>query len=260
MKLAEAQELLKNTQIDLNDALMKRTDKHGKVRALDNPNDLKIAVLLSEIERLDKDVNYYQKCIRDVKALIESLEPPSVEPKVKSESQSSAQYNVHSKSASIMPNNLPQFGEKHITDIRVLIEDFELILDGYSLTLDHHWKRLLPFCFLDIVYKKWVRTSLIPSNESWSEAKHALIAHFDNPLERVYARQKLYTASQHKGEDIRHFGDRFCQLMREANEEDGESIAAFFLSRLGSSLQEKIATACAARPEEFPQFIPYTVI
>ena len=113
------------------------------------------------------------------------------------------------------------------------------MLKAHSLSLDSHWKRLLPSC-LNKDTQSWFEDKLAESSLNWKAGESELLDYYDTPLRKFLNMGRVWSMKQGASESVRSFGAKFQKLRRQACLEDGVQLVLFS----GWNLRPEVRKAC----------------
>ncbi|OAD78113.1 hypothetical protein PHYBLDRAFT_141978 [Phycomyces blakesleeanus NRRL 1555(-)] len=154
---------------------------------------------------------------------------------------------LEDKKSMVVPSNLPflqlctETRVKHNRDVFDSVYDFcqefTMVLESYSLSLDLCWKRLLPIC-LNKEERSWFEDKLKGKAYKWKKTEGILLDHYDTPFRRFLNMGRVWKMMQKKGESVRAFGAKFQTARRQASLENGIQIVLCFWWNLHPEVRE----------------------
>lgn len=134
------------------------------------------------------------------------------------ESSGTKANNVNSQDA-LVPRHLPAFqfygGVRHAKNkarydsAQSFLEEFRTVLEGHSLNIEQHWRRLMPLT-VDSNSRAWLRELIGKEGvNDWNTFCQEIIKQYSPPYTMFYRRYHLRTMRQKSTESLRQYSTKF---------------------------------------------------
>ncbi|KAG2191768.1 hypothetical protein INT47_010343, partial [Mucor saturninus] len=124
-------------------------------------------------------------------------------------------------------------------------QEFTTVLKAHSLSLDAHWKRLLPSC-LNKDTQSWFEDKLAEASLNWKAGESELLDYYDTPMRKFLNMGRVWSMKQGANESVRTFGAKFQKLRRQACLEDGVQLVLCFWWNLRPEVRKACMVPLAA--------------
>ncbi|OBZ80950.1 hypothetical protein A0J61_11001, partial [Choanephora cucurbitarum] len=186
----------------------------GDYLALSNKNpdseDAKLAFI--EQERL-------KKIMKDAENILESIKTMNSPPSSGQDDKKSTMVPVGLPFLQLTSDRVIKSNKESFDSAYDFCQEFEMVLEADSLSLDDSWERLLPMC-LNKEERSWFEDKLKNRNYNWKTAEGILLDHIDTPFRKFLNMGRVWCMKQGKGESARTFGAKFQKARRQACLED----------------------------------------
>lgn len=119
----------------------------------------------------------------------------------------------------LVPRQLPAFqfygsprhakNKARFDSAQSFLEEFRTVLDGHSLDIEQHWRRLMPLT-VNSNSRAWLRELMgKDSVNSWDSFCSEIIKQYSPPYTMFYRRYHLRTMRQKAGESLRQYSTKF---------------------------------------------------
>ena len=106
-------------------------------------------------------------------------------------------------------------------------QEFTTVLKAHSLSLDAHWKRLLPSC-LNKDTQSWFEDKLAEAPLNWKAGESELLDYYDTPMRKFLNMGRVWSMKQGANTSVRAFGAKLQKRRRQACLEDGVQLFLCF--------------------------------
>ncbi|CDH61455.1 predicted protein [Lichtheimia corymbifera JMRC:FSU:9682] len=119
----------------------------------------------------------------------------------------------------LVPRHLPAFqfygGTRHVKNkarfdsAQSFLEEFHTVLEGHSLDVEQHWRRLMPLT-VNSTSRAWLREVMAKDTvTNWDTFCQEIIKQYSPPCTVYYRRYHLRTMRQKGGESLRQYSTKF---------------------------------------------------